>query len=169
MGFSCDNKNTGSCALDGYPGYDGFLMMFAIACSTFVGAAPPGGVAAWKRTLQLMASATQLATALLSELNVASVVVSVPFGRGCAQRGQAQGATAAGADAPLGASISGAPRAGVRARDPRGAQRRAPGGGGQPCRPRRRLRGARPARYLDAAAQHHPCPPGRAGRPPRRG
>src|SRR5262252_9622644 len=81
MGFSCDNKNTGSCAIDGYPGYDGFLMMFAIACSTFVGAAPPGGVAAWKRTLQLMASATQLATALLSELNVASVVVSVPFGR----------------------------------------------------------------------------------------
>src|SRR5215831_2505671 len=81
MGFSCDNKNTGSCAIDGYPGYDGFLMMFAIACSTFVGAAPPGGVAAWKSTLQLMASATQLATALLRELNVASVVVSVPFGR----------------------------------------------------------------------------------------
>src|SRR5215472_13417222 len=80
MGFSCDNRNTGSCAIDGYPGYDGFLMMFAIACSTFVGAAAPGGVAAWKRTLQLMASTTRLATALLSELKVASVVVSVPFG-----------------------------------------------------------------------------------------
>src|SRR5215831_20630773 len=81
MGLSCDNRNTGSCALDGYPEYDGFLMMFAIACSTFVGGAPPGSVAAWKRTLQLMACATQLATALLSELNVASVVVSAPFGR----------------------------------------------------------------------------------------
>jgi hypothetical protein len=80
MGLSCDNWNTGSSAFNGYPGYAGFFVTFAMACSTLVGVGPPGGVAAWNSSVQLSALATQLATALLSELNVASVEVSVPFG-----------------------------------------------------------------------------------------
>src|SRR5262245_59164144 len=81
MGRCCDNRNTGSSVFTGYPGYDGFLVMLAIACSTLLGAEPRGGVAALKSLVQLLACATQLATALPSELNVASVDVSVLLGK----------------------------------------------------------------------------------------
>src|SRR5262249_37057768 len=81
MGRSSDSMNTGSVVFTGNPGYDGFLVMFAIAWSTLPAAEPPGGVAASRSLEQLLACATQLATALLSELNVAGVDVSVLFGR----------------------------------------------------------------------------------------
>ena len=42
--------------------------------------APPGGVVAWKSLVQGRASATQLATTLVNELNVGKVDVSIPFG-----------------------------------------------------------------------------------------
>jgi hypothetical protein len=54
--------------------------MFATAWSTLVGGGPPGGVAALNSFAQLLATATQLATALVSELKVAKVEVSVAFG-----------------------------------------------------------------------------------------
>ncbi len=54
--------------------------MFATAWSTFLGVCPPGSAVPRKRAVQLLCLAMQLATALVSELNVASVEVSVPFG-----------------------------------------------------------------------------------------
>ena len=54
--------------------------MFATAWSTFDGREPPDGVVASNSFAQLLAVATQLATTLLSELKVANVDVSVPFG-----------------------------------------------------------------------------------------
>src|SRR6187401_2718728 len=54
--------------------------MFATACSTLSGVTPPGGLAALKRLWHAASLATHAATALASELNVASVDVSTPFG-----------------------------------------------------------------------------------------